>query len=126
MYAVDPYLGARTDWLVAHGYPHDLRSRGWIYLRYDDQLAARVRARGMRWQDERPVRHGEDPLGEGFGPGLVFDVDPDTWEPFDQALGEDAEWMRQGYRYHVTDRAGVVHHLIAGSPIPESDWETHA
>lgn len=126
VHAVEPYLGTRTDWLTAHGYPHDLRPRGWIYLRCDESLAARVRAVGVRWKDDRPVRTGEDPRGEGFGPGLVFEVDPGTWEQFDQALGEAAQRMRQGYRYHLTDRAGVAHHLIAGDRVPEGDWETDA
>ncbi len=126
MYSLDPYLGARTDWLVAHGYPHDLQRRGWVYLRFEDRLAARVRARGMRWREERPVRNGAVSSGDGFGPGLVFDVDPDTWEPFDQGLGEDAERMRQGFRYHLTDNTGVVHHFIAQSSIPEGDWDTDA
>lgn len=126
VHAVDPYLGTRTDWLTAHGYPHDLRRRGWIYLQCDERLAARVRAVGVRWQDSRPVRTGEDPSDVGFGSGLVFEVDSGTWEPFDQALGEDAGRMRQGYRYHLTDCAGIVHHLIAGDSIPEGDWETNA
>ncbi len=123
MYAIDPYLGERTDWLVGHGYPHDLRPRGWVYLRYEDRLAARVRAVGMGWREDRPVRTGEDPGGKGFGPGLVFEVDPETWQRFDQPLGEDAGWMHQGYRYHLTDRSGVVHHLMAGDPIPDGDWD---
>src|SRR5206468_813156 len=55
VHAMEPYFGARTDWLIAHGYPHDLRSGGWIYLRYDDCFAARVRAVRMHWRDERPV-----------------------------------------------------------------------
>lgn len=122
-HSLDPYLGAKTDWLVSQGYPSDLRPRGWIYLRCDDRLAARVRAVGMGWRDERPVRHGEDPSGKGFGPGLVFVVDPETWEPFDQALGDDADRMRQGYRYHLTDSDRVVHHLMAGDSIPEGDWD---
>ncbi len=123
MYAIDPYLGAKTDWLVSQGYPHDLRPRGWLYLRYQERLAARVRAVGMGWREERPVRTGEDPGGKGFGPGLVFEVDPETWEPFEQALGKDAERMHQGYRYHLTDRTGVVHHLTAGDSIPDGDWD---
>lgn len=124
MYALEPYLGEGTDWLAAlSGYPHDLRPGGWLYLRFEERLAARVRVRAMAWRDERPVRTGDDATGDGFGPGLVFDVDPAAWEPFDQPLGEDAERMRQGYRYHLTDRTGRVHHLIAGDPIPEGDWD---
>jgi hypothetical protein len=53
----------------------------------------------------------------------VFDVVPETWEAFDQDLGEAADRMRQGYRYHLTDVRGVVHHLIAGDPIPDGDWD---
>lgn len=57
---------------------------------------------------------------------MVFALDPATWEPFDEPLGEDAERMRQGYRYHVTRRAGRVHHLMAGDRIPEGDWDLDA
>ncbi len=78
MYAIDPYLAPRTDWLVGHGYPHHLRPRGWVYLRYEDRLAARVRVVDMAWREERPVLTGEDPSGKGFGPGLVVEVDPET------------------------------------------------
>lgn len=123
LYALEPYLGERTDWLVAHGYPHDLRPGGWVDIRHGDSLAARVRVIAMAWRDARPGRTGDDPSWEGFGPGLVFVVGAQTWEPFDQDLGADAERMRQGYRYHLTDRAGVVHHLMAGAPIPDGDWD---
>jgi hypothetical protein len=120
----EPYLDQRTDWMPAiSGYPHDFRSGGWLYLRCDGRLIARARVGAMRWRDERPWRTGDNPDNEGFGPGLAFEVDPTSWEPFDQALGEDAERMRQGYRYHRTDRNGVVHHLTAGDPIPEGDWD---
>jgi hypothetical protein len=50
-------------------------------------------------------------------------IDLYTYEPFDQALGEDAERMHQGYLYHLSDRSGVVHHLMAGDPIPVGDWD---
>jgi hypothetical protein len=124
MHAVEPYLGSMTDWLTAtHGYPHDLRPGGWVYLRVKERLAARVRVLGIAWRDERPERIGADPTSKGWGAGLVFSVDPATWERFDQALGEDAERMRQGYRYHLTDRSRRVHHLAAGDPAPEGDWD---
>lgn len=124
MRALAPYLGERTDWLAATGgYPHDLRPGGWVYLWFEERLATRVRVRAMAWREERPVRTGDDVTGDGFGAGLVFEVDPATWEAFDQPLGEDAEWMRQGYRYHLTGRAGRVHHLMADDPVPEGDWD---
>lgn len=124
MYALEAYLGERTDWLAAlNGYPHDLRPGGWVYLRFEERLAARVRVQAMTWRDERPVRTGDDATDDGFGAGLVFEVDPATWEPFDQPLGDDAERMRQGYRYHLTRASGRVEHFMAGDPIPEGDWD---
>jgi hypothetical protein len=119
MHAVEPYLG--SDWLITQGYPHDLRPGGWVYLRVDERLAARVRAVGMRWRDDRPWRTGDEP--GTFGPGLVFAVDPTSWERFDQQLGDDAERMRQGYRYHLTERGGMVHHFMVSDPIPDGDWD---
>ena len=114
-----------TDWMPAvGGYPHGLRSGGWLYLRCDERLGARVRVPTMRWRHERPWRTGDDPGdNRGWGAGLVFGVDPSTWEAFDQALGEDAEWMRQGYRYHRTDAADVVHQLMKDDAISEGEWE---
>lgn len=124
VYEPEPYLGGETDWMPAmNGYPHDLRSGGWLYLRFDGRLAARMRVPTMAWHDVRPYRTGDNPENEGWGPGLVFAVDPATWAPFDQDLGADGERMRQGYRCHRTDRAGVVHHLIAGDRLPEGDWD---
>lgn len=124
VHALNPYLGERTDWMPAvSGYPHDFRAGGWLYLRCDERLAARVRVPTMAWRAERPWRTGDNPDNEGWGPGLVFAVDPGTWEPFDQDLGEDAERMRQGYRYHRTDAAGVAHHLMKGVPIPAGEWD---
>lgn len=123
VYDLDPYHATRTDWMPAiGGYPHSLRPNGWLYLRCGDKLIGRVRVPSMAWRDERPHRTGAQEGNEGFGPGLVFRVDPDTWEPVDQSLGEDAEKMRQGYRYHLTDRQGQVHHFVADAAISEGDW----
>jgi hypothetical protein len=43
----------------------------------------------------------------------------ETWETFDQPLGEDGERMRQGFRFHLTDSDGHVHFVIARSKLPE-------
>lgn len=120
----EPNVRADNDWMTAtSGYPHDLRPNGWLYLRCNGALVARVRVPAMAWRDERPYRTGQDLSREWQGPGLVFAVDPATWEPFYQDLGADAESMRQGYRYHRTDKAGVVHHLRKGDPVTDGDWE---
>lgn len=123
VYEPGPYLADRTDWMPAvSGYPHSLRPNGWLYLRCDGKLIARVRVSSMAWRDERPHRTGAEPGNNGFGPGLIFAVDPETWEPVDQSLGAEAENMRQGYRYHLTDKKGTAHHLTAVAVIPEGDW----
>jgi hypothetical protein len=119
VFEVEPYIG--TDWLLRQGYPHDLRPNGLLYLRCAQRLAARVRVRAMQRREDRPTRTGAE--GGSFGPGLVFAVDPATWERFDQDLGGDADRMRQGYRYHLTDRSGVVQHLTKGEANPEGDWD---
>lgn len=123
MYAIEPYLEARTDWLVAQGYPHDLRPGGWVYLRCGDRYAARARVVAMDWLDDRPWRTGEVGAGNTFGPGLVFRSDPDSWEPFDQPFGDDADYLHQRYRYHRRLRNGELRRFSAGAPIPDGDWE---
>jgi hypothetical protein len=125
VHRLDPYLDARTDWLIGQGYPHDLRPGGWLYLRNDDHLRARVRARRMAWREERPWRTGESLDDPGAGPGLVFDVDPATWEAVAFPLGELADRQRQGYRYLITAADGAsVRHLTAGDPLPEGEWDS--
>ncbi|MCC5952050.1 MAG: hypothetical protein JJU45_08130 [Acidimicrobiia bacterium] len=125
VYDPQPYLGAWTDWLLAQGYPHDLRAGGWVYLRLDDRLVGRVRARGMVWRDHRPWRTGDgSEQGDEAGPGLAFDVDPTTWEEVEFELGELADRQRQGYRYLITSSDGrTVQHLMTSDPIPDGDWD---
>jgi len=120
VHQVEPYVG--SDWLMASsGYASDLRPGGWVYLRHDGHLAGRVRARSMGWRDRRPWRTGVD-AGEAR-PGLVFEVDPSTWDDFELDLGDDAERMRQGYRYLLTTADGAdVEHLAVGDPIPVGEW----
>jgi hypothetical protein len=111
-----------TDWVMAtNGYPSDLRQGGWLYLRVDGALRARVRVTAMGWREERPWRTGG--TGADAGPGLVFELDSATWQLVCIDLGDDAERMMQGYRYHRTTRSGEVVHLTVGSTIPDGDWD---
>lgn len=131
VFKLGPYLDERTDWLLAQGYPHELRPGGWLYLRCDEGLRARVRVRGMRWSERRPWRTGQEavelggdePDNDGAGPGLVFDLAPDTWEPISIELGPLAERQRSGFRYLLTTTSGEVVHLMADDPIPDGDWD---
>lgn len=131
VFEVGPYLDERTNWLIAQGYPHDLRRGGWLYLRCADGLRGRVRVRGMRWSDHRPWRTGQEAMefvdgegtDEGAGPGLVFDLVPDTWERVSIELGELADRQRMGFRYLLTTTSGEVVHLMAQDPVPPGDWD---
>lgn len=94
VHEVDPYFG--RDWLGAWlGYPRRLRPRGTVYLRCDGRLRASATVVGMSWADRRPGRLSPS---EGDDPGLVFRIDPGSWQPCDLAL-PDPSRERQGYRY---------------------------
>ncbi len=111
VYATDPYLG--TDWLVGPGYPHELRPGGWVYLRNGNHLGPRAKAIKVGWRESRPTRTGPDP-GD-FGPGIVVEVDPNSWEPEVRVeLGGLAEFQRSGYRYLLTNDDDSVTHLVGG------------
>lgn len=123
VFKIGPYLDEQTNWLLAQGYPHDLRSGGWLYLRCDGGLRGRVRVLGMGWREDRPWRTGDDPDERGAGPGLVFTLAADTWEKVDIELGDSADSQRSGFRYLATTTSGEVAHLMANDPIPPGDWD---
>ncbi len=113
--------GPGNDWLLASGgFPAQLRTGGWLYLRSGGFLGPRVRVRGIGFRDER-VEHTSDKAGvfEDRGPGPTIEVDPDTWEDFSADLGDLASKQRTGYRYLISDTSGGVHHLMATEPMPE-------
>lgn len=86
--------------------PQRLNLGGWIYLRCDQRLAARVRFRGAFWMTRR-IEHL--PSGDRFedrGPGHGLVVDPATWEYVDIPIS-DRE-MGNGYRYYSVDPDGSV------------------
>lgn len=125
VFDIEPYVEPGTSWLIAQGYPHDLRSGGWVYLRCNDRHAARVRARGIAWREERPWRTGDTDDPEGAGPGLVFNVDPSSWERVDISFHRDPGDMRSGFRYLITNAAGDdIVPLMARDPLPEGHWNT--
>jgi len=115
--AVEPIVGA--DWLPAHTFPHYLRRSGWIYLRCNDSLQARVKVVKMIWQTERKVPTAA--AYEDRGPGLAIQVDPKTWDTsVDLALGGHAERQRHGYRYLMTNDDDTVTHYRGGRPVTDS------
>ncbi len=115
--AIEPFVG--SEWLPAHTFPHYLRRSGWIYLRCDDTLMARVKAVKMVWQAERKVPTPD--AYEDRGPGLAIQVDAKTWDSgIAIPLGVHAENQRHGYRYLMTNDDDSVTHYRGGRPIPET------
>lgn len=115
--APEPFLG--SEWLPAHAFPHYLRRSGWIYLRTDDRLAARVKAQKVVWSSERKVPTAD--AYEDCGPGMVIKVDTKTWDDtIDVELGAHAERQQHGYRYLRSNDDGTVTHYRGGRPVAES------
>ena len=114
---VDALVGSET--LPARAFPHYLRRAGWVYLRSEDRLAARVKATRVVWQDERDDLVDPD---RDLGAGIAIEVDPRTWDDdVDIELGELAERMRDGYRYLKTNDDDTVTHYLGGKPIVQLD-----
>lgn len=115
--AVEPFVG--SDWLPAHTFPHYLRRSGWIYLRCDDGLRARVKAVRVIWRPERKVPTPS--AYEDQGPGLALQVDPKTWDTdIDIDLGVHAERQKHGYRYLLTNDDDTVTHYSGGRPMADT------
>lgn len=119
--SIDAYRGA--DRLPVSGFPRLLRRGGWVYLRHDGRLGARVRAEGVTHVASRVRRVRGPGDGRDLGPGTVIRVDPDTWERVDVDLGADAVRMRSGIRYLRASRRGDVTHLLADEDVPVGDWD---
>jgi hypothetical protein len=108
-----------SDWLLAHAFPHYLRRSGWIYLRAEGRLTARVKAQKVVWASERKLPTAD--AYEDLGPGMVIKVDSRTWdETIDIDLGAHAARQRHGYRYLKTNEDGTVTHYRGGRPVAES------
>lgn len=96
--------------LPARIFPHHLRRGGWVYLRCDDALKGRVKAKKMVWNEERSE--------------MAIEVDPTTWdESVDVPLGRLAEQQRTGYRYLATNDDNSVTHYMGGRPVVFKDPE---
>ncbi|MEM7340370.1 MAG: hypothetical protein AAF467_17055 [Actinomycetota bacterium] len=115
---VEPLVGA--EWLAVRTFPHYLRRAGWIYLRAEGRLQARVKVSKVVWRAERKVP-SDGPYVD-LGPGLALLVDARTWEGgIDIDLGRHATSQEHGYRYLMTNEDGSVTHYSGGRPIPEHE-----
>ena len=115
--AIEPFIGA--DWLPAHAFPHYLRRSGWVYLRCDGRLAARVKVSKVVWRTERKVPSID--AFEDQGPGMALQIDPRTWDDgVDIDLGPLAEQQQRGYRYLRTNDDETVTHYKGGRAVTEN------
>jgi hypothetical protein len=111
-----PFMtGPDNDWLFPVGcgkdrssrrgsLPRELAPGGWIFLRSDDHLVAKVLYLGAEMRSSRR-EHIPSPSGfhEDAGEGYVLVVDPATWTTrIDHHYLTGAE-MGNGYRYYATD-----------------------
>lgn len=115
---VTPLVG--SDWLLARTFPHYLRRAGWVYLRCEDRLQARVKAVKVIWRPERKVPT-EDAYVDS-GAGLAIQIDPTSWDTtIDIDLGIHAERQRHGYRYLKTNDDDTITHYRGGRPVADED-----
>ena len=100
-------------------FPHYLKKSGWIYLRTESHLKARVKATSVIWKEKRTDSASS---GQDLGPGIAIEVDKSTWdEEVDIDLGLLAKSQQDGFRYLKTKSDGKVVHYRGTTPIPESE-----
>lgn len=101
-------VGAPT--VPARIFPHHLRRGGWVYLRTENDLICRVKAKKMVWDETCSA--------------MAIQVDPDTWdETIEIPLGELAVQQQNGYRYLQSNEDGTVTHFKGGKPVQFKDPE---
>lgn len=110
-----------SQYLAARAFPHYLRRSGWIYIRCQDKLQARVKAAKVVWRDDRTdLTEPERDLGAG----IAIEVDPQSWDNgIDIDLGQHAERQRDGFRYLKTNPDDTITHYIGGKPVVELEDE---
>lgn len=108
----DPAEIVGAEQVPARIFPHHLRRGGWVYLRNEDALAGRVKAKKMVWDDD---------VNE-----MALLVDPSTWdESVTIPLGDLAIQQRNGYRYLASHDDGTVTHYKGGKPVQLKDPDEH-
>jgi len=111
-------LSERNRWLFPVGsgkafgaegsLPRRLNTPGWIFLRAEHELRARVRFVGARRQQIRQEHiASDDGVCHDRGPGYVLEVDPTTWKVLDQPILLSAAEQGNGYRYYDVNDDGL-------------------
>lgn len=127
VHEIAPYVGADNDWMLAlSGFPHHLRSGGYLYLRTEGSLRARARVQRMEWREGhlRPWRTGDGAeTGANAGDGWVFRIDPTTWQLVEFPLDDLAPSQRSGYRYLITSEDGSTVRYLSADDVPDAKLE---
>lgn len=106
----DPADVVGSETVPARIFPHHLRRGGWVYLRNEEALAGRVKAKKMIWDDAANE--------------MAIQVDPETWDgEISIPLGDLAIQQRNGYRYLASNDDGSVTHFKGGKPVEFKDPE---
>lgn len=114
LHDVTKYCGGDepAKWLIVQGRPTLLRPGGWVYIRTEAELVARVKAVGSGTLSQRRERTGSPPGVRGPGP-VVF-IDPGTWDDTLWCdLSVDRSFYGQGIRYLRTFEDGSLQHWKA-------------
>ena len=111
----DHMEGPRKDFLFLTVFPHHLRPTGWVYVKVEGRVVARVRVRRVGYrrdvQEHTPDERGVYLCRESTS---TLELDPNTWEPVDFPA---AETHQQAIRYVATNDDGTVSHLVTGKVI---------
>ena len=106
----DPAAVVGSETVPARIFPHHLRRGGWVYLRTEEELAGRVKAKKMIWDETASE--------------MAILVDPETWDDsISIHLGELIVQQRNGYRYLASHEDGTITHYKGGKPVVFKDPE---
>jgi hypothetical protein len=108
--------GPGNDWLFLTVFPRGLRPKGWIYVKVQNTIQARVRVVGVGFRT-LVQQHTPDDQGvhANVASTATLELDRDTWE---NLVFPAAVTHQQGIRYADTDEAnGVVTHLVDGAEV---------
>jgi hypothetical protein len=115
---VKAFIGSdRNDWLFPVGSgktegaegvcPQRLNTPGWIFLRTEQRLQARVKFVGVDYaQARREHIASDDGVHHDRGAGYLLRVDPSTWERIDIPIS--VRQSGNGYRYYDVTTDGTV------------------
>lgn len=100
-------VGAGKTFGAEGSLPRRLNTPGWIFLRTEHELRARVRFVGVQRKQIREEHiPSPDNVFHDRGPGYVLAVDAGSWTILDQPIRLSAAEQGNGYRYYDVSADG--------------------